>query len=123
MAPRVTLEEAAKIGGCSMADFVRVLTPLGFQFELENAAMPSGEKEEPAPPLPGSILPKEFSETEVDYFDVREIIASGGDPLKNIIQRYKKLDPGKVLCILNSFAPTPGENVRKGRCKISSPSR
>lgn len=39
--------------------------------------------------------------------DVRPVIEGGNDPLSIILQAVKKLEPGKVLKIINSFKPTP----------------
>lgn len=39
--------------------------------------------------------------------DVRPVIEGGNDPLSIILQAVKKLEPGKVLKIVNSFKPTP----------------
>lgn len=39
--------------------------------------------------------------------DVRQTIASGHDPLKEIHARYRQLPLGQTLCIINSFIPYP----------------
>lgn len=100
MASRVTIEEAAKIGGATVSDFIKVLAPLGFQFD-ENSFTQILEKE--TEPNWFKSLKKE----EITIFDVREILAQGNDPLKEIMKRFKDLEVGKVLCIINTFVPTP----------------
>jgi uncharacterized protein (DUF2249 family) len=79
-----------------------VLEPLGFiittidQEETENHT--------------GGNAPVWFSslsESQIDQFDVRQIIDQGDDPLKAIRQRYQQLPIGHALCIINSFVPYP----------------
>lgn len=99
MAPRVTIAEAAQIGGCSIEAIALALEPLGFQYE---GAFTTGN----------TILPKpkwlqEADAISITRFDVRPIIESGNDPLKEIMARFKTVPPGGILCIINSFVPTP----------------
>ncbi len=101
MASRVTVREAAKMGGCQVADFVRALQPFGFQFvyATDDNVDISGETEptwlSQAPP------------SDIHTFDVRPIIEHGTDPLQAIMAEFKKTGPGKILCVVNSFVPTP----------------
>lgn len=103
MAPRVTLAEAAAIGGCSLADIRAALEPLGFQFV--DGSPPDRGVESPAAQRPGWLI--DVAKDRQDLFDVRELIESGDDPLKAIVQRYRALPPGNLLCIINSFIPYP----------------
>lgn len=100
MAPRVTIAEAAKIGKSSMEEFAAVLKPLGFIFETKNTDL---QQEKEAVPTWLDSLPKD----KIDFFDVRQHIEEGNDPLKEIMQRFKKVKSGEALCIINSFIPTP----------------
>lgn len=102
MASRVTVAEAAKMGGCSVAELVQALEPLGYHFAASTAAA--------APSLviadkPGWLTA--IPETAIHFFDVRSIIEGGADPLKAIMQQFKETAGGTVLCIINSFVPTP----------------
>ncbi|WP_304344330.1 DUF2249 domain-containing protein [Chryseobacterium koreense] len=101
MASRVTIAEAAKMGGAKVEDFKRVLTPLGFVFE----GMESSKEETSHEPRPGWLqnAPKE----DIDFYDVRPIIDDGADPLKEILHRFKEVPNGKILCVINNFVPTP----------------
>ena len=40
-------------------------------------------------------------------FDVREMLAGGNDPLKEILQKYRSLKEDGALCIINTFVPLP----------------
>lgn len=103
MASRVTIADAAAIGKCSVSDFKRVLEPLGFTFTETGAAdSPAIGADRQRP----GWLPED-GDGQTEYFDVRDMIESGDDPLKAILQRYGALRPEQVLCIINSFIPYP----------------
>lgn len=102
MASRVSVTEAAKMGGCKVEDFIRVLAPLGYQFvnseSAPTAAFPKNER-------PDWL--KNAPKSDIHEFDVRPIIENGADPLKEIMAKFKQAPPGKILCIINTFVPTP----------------
>src|SRR5690606_22662045 len=100
MASRVTVSEAAKMGGCTVLDFERVLAPLGFKFSDSKVA--DEIKTENAPEWL-----KDISEDKIAVFDVRDILADGKDPLKGILKRFKEIQIGNALCIINTFIPVP----------------
>lgn len=100
MASRVTIAEAAKMGGCSLLDFERVLMPLGFKFIKDVKKEDSVEEGSPD-------WLKDLSTEHIEIFDVREILLGGQDPLKQIMQRFKSVPIGNALCIVNSFVPVP----------------
>ena len=101
MASRVTIGEAAKMGGTTVEEFKRVLLPLGFTFEQET----SSKEEMTSEPKPAWLL--DAKKADIDFYDVRPIIDNGADPLKEILGRFKTTEPGKILCIINNFVPTP----------------
>ena len=101
IAARATIEMASKIGGCNVEDFFKVLIPFGFETEelkMEN-------KEENIKPVPDfvSVIAKD----KIIDFDVRPILASGSDPLKQIMEKTKTVKKGEVLRIINTFEPVP----------------
>jgi len=100
MASRVTIAEAAKMGGCSIEEFRLVLKPLGFEFGEENTAETEVEGEKPD-------WLQQLPAEKIVNFDVRPILAGGSDPLKEIMQRFKQLPEGQALCIINTFVPVP----------------
>lgn len=110
MASRVTLSEAAKMGGCTLEEMTNVLKPLGFVFESEQISS-SEKKEEPQ-------WLRDLPEERIQYFDVREMLAGGTDPLKEIMAQFKKVQEGKALCIIVNFEPVPLVNLLgKGNVK------
>lgn len=100
MASRVTIAEAAKMGGCTIEEFRLVLKPLGFEFGEENTAATEAEEQKPD-------WLQQFPQEKIINFDVRPILAGGSDPLKEIMQQFKQLPEGQALCIINTFVPVP----------------
>lgn len=100
MASRVNISEAAKMADCNVKDIVAALIPLGFSYEITSSA-----KETTIQPKPFWL--RNAKESDIIWYDVRPIIESGTDPLKNILGKFKEVPHGKVLCIINSFIPTP----------------
>lgn len=102
MAGRVTIAEAAKMGGCTVEDFKNALEPLGFNWvTLEK----DGTNESGGEPIPAWFTA--LAPSKVQTLDVRPTISSGKDPLKEIMQRYTALKEGNALCVVNSFVPYP----------------
>jgi uncharacterized protein (DUF2249 family) len=100
MAGRTTLAMAAKLGGCQVDDFFQKLEPLGF--EINRATKPLPDENKGVPDFITSLAKEHVVE-----LDVRPVIASGKDPLTDIIERLKTVEPGYALKIINSFEPTP----------------
>lgn len=104
MAGRTSIAMASKIGGCKPEDFFNVLRPLGFERDntpplpQQNAA----SKNAPKPEYLKNIQPERLVR-----FDVRAMLAEGHDPLKQIQQKIKSLEPEEVLVIINNFEPVP----------------
>lgn len=118
LAARVTISEAAKMGGCGLTDFKRVLEPLGFSLQLEADQQPDTvSKSKNHLHNEGGSLPATSGQTDTapDWLDrkrsvqmdVRQATEDGNDPLKDINTRYKQLAIGQTLCIINSFIPAP----------------
>lgn len=103
LASRVTISEAAKIGGCTLSDFKRVLEPLGFSLSLETDEI----LQSPNRQTVASEKPVWLDKVECTYLDVRQAIQEGNDPLREINEQYRKLPTGKILCIINTFIPSP----------------
>lgn len=100
MTPRITLEGAAKIGSCSVQEIVNALSPLGFEYIPGEAIKMVADKNKPK-------WLQEKNEQQIFLLDVRPVLESGRDPLREIMARYKQLHVGEVLCVQNSFVPTP----------------
>ncbi len=97
LAPRVTIENACKIAGCSVAEFMKVVRTLGFQTNTtEENALNSAETE-------AFVIDK----NKLITLDVRADIKDGRDPLKKILNTVRSLSAGDTLEIINSFDPLP----------------
>jgi len=100
MASRVTIAEAVKMGNSTVEAFEQVLKPLGFEFDHNEK-----EKIEESTAKPQWL--QYLGNDKINNFDVREMLSQGKDPLKEIMKKFKDLEIGNVLCIINSFIPTP----------------
>lgn len=103
LAPRVSIADAARIGKCRPEDFFDKLKAIGFEIESESPI--KGIEETPATRNTG-LLDK-IEKKQFTTFDVRPILQSGSDPFTAIMEKVRGLSAGQVLCILNSFEPTP----------------
>lgn len=99
MASRVSIAEAAKMSGCTVDAIVAALTPLGFEYEKKTIAAETAQIQ------PQWLL--RAKPDDVICYDVRPIIESGTDPLKAILAKFKDVPSGGILCIVNSFVPSP----------------
>lgn len=102
IAARTSIAMASKIGGCSVDDFFMKLKPLGFDIDATAIVI---EKEREIKPIP--VFMENIMADALIELDVRDIIASGKDPLDIIVRKVKTLETGAVLKIINSFEPTP----------------
>lgn len=113
MAPRTDLAMAAKIGGCTVADFLRVLKPFGF--EVDNR-MPDSDTTV-MESKPAFLL--NIAKEAITTLDVRPMLAQGKDPLQLILENIKNLPVGNVLQIINTFEPLPLISLLKKRGFLS----
>lgn len=102
MAGRTSIGLASKLGHCSIESFFTKLEPLGFEIDRSTEFV-IGKKEE----IPVPDFLKNINRENIVKLDVRQVISSGQDPLKLILQEINELRPGNVLNIINSFEPTP----------------
>lgn len=113
LAPRVTIEQAAKIAGVSLNELLQELnqmigatvseqhsTALPQHAPAPSGAMPAGH-----PPSQGR--PAILAHLRPHELDVRPILASGVDPLKTILQHIEQLGADEYLHLINSFEPVP----------------
>ncbi|RYG45629.1 MAG: DUF2249 domain-containing protein [Chitinophagaceae bacterium] len=98
MAPRTSIFMAAKIGGCAVTDFYKVLHPLGFTVDdkVENVSQQTKSGTTAVPPVLAENI-----------FDARPVLSSGGDPLKKIMELAGSIPHGEAFCIVNTFEPVP----------------
>ncbi|MBL7890794.1 MAG: DUF2249 domain-containing protein [Bacteroidia bacterium] len=111
LASRVTISDAAKIGGVSVQRIFEVLTDIGFLVEGEYS-----HQDETPPLISNSTILNEIDMNNIFELDVRKMISSGEDPFNVIINTLKELPSHRTLKLLNSFEPIPLINIltRKG---------
>ena len=102
MAGRTSIAMAAKVGGCTPDAFFKALAPLGF---TEDRTAPNETEIDNQNSLPDFL--KNLKSNQIIAFDVRDLIAEGKDPLRQIQQKVKEIKPGEALKIINSFEPVP----------------
>ncbi|WP_456376391.1 DUF2249 domain-containing protein [Lutibacter sp.] len=106
LAPRVSVEDAAKVGGVSVSTLLKKIAEVGFEIEVtedESINKNANNKK------------NNFSmkKDNLVSLDVRSIIESGNDPFNEIMAIVKKLDDIQTLEIINSFEPIPLINKLK----------
>ena len=109
LAPRVSIADAARVGGvpvCVMIDKLR-----DFGFEVEDACLC---EEDVVLQESMNIKNKRImrKETVVDL-DVRPILSGGVDPFEAIMAKLKTLNDSDTLRIINTFEPIPLLNILK----------
>lgn len=100
LAGRTSIAMASKMAGCKVNDFFLKLKPLGFEIDVNGVPIKEERKE-----LPAFITA--LTKNQIIDFDVREILASGKDPLNPILEKVKSIQTGEALKIINTFEPVP----------------
>tara|TARA_R110000868_G_scaffold144150_1_gene362910 strand:- start:32338 stop:33147 length:810 start_codon:yes stop_codon:yes gene_type:complete len=100
IASRTTIAMASKMAGCQIDDFFSKLKPLGFEIDTDTKPAVEEKKE-----LPAFI--STLTKNQIIDFDVRELLASGNDPLTLILDKVKSVQDGEALKVINTFEPVP----------------
>jgi uncharacterized protein (DUF2249 family) len=109
LASRVTIADAAKIGGCTVNDFFNKLTPLGFSIALDTIPKTNS----PIPDRQRPAFMQNINSSNTITLDVRVDLASGKDPFQRIMETLTSLSKDNFLLIINTFEPVPLINVLK----------
>jgi len=100
LAGRTSIAMASKMAGCSINDFFTKLKPLGF--EIDSDTLPVVEERKKLPAFIATL-----TKNQIIDFDVRELLASGKDPLNLILDKIKSVHAGEALKVINTFEPVP----------------
>lgn len=100
LASRVSIKQAAKIGGSTIEAFYDKLTPLGFEIK----ELKENWKKESEPP---SNYYHDLDGKKIVDLDVRSILKEGKDPFNDIMNALASLENTSALKIINTFEPTP----------------
>jgi uncharacterized protein (DUF2249 family) len=109
LAGRVTVEQAARVAG---VDPDYLLSELNRSAGSTAAVTAEAAETEAAEKAEGSAEEKpeylrNLSPGKIVALDVRPILDSGKDPLKDIFSKVKELNEGEALLIINTFEPVP----------------
>lgn len=102
LAPRVTVQDAARIGKCHPEDILEKLRQIGFELNGVETPVP-----EPASDSSRDLILPAVQAGKVQTLDVRPILEAGTDPFQTIMQELKTVPEGYALEVVNSFEPTP----------------
>lgn len=105
LASRVTIKQAAIIGGVSVNDFYNKLSSLGFTHEMKTVKTIDCEDKEV------TVFINHFEIENVKELDVREILKQNKDPFDMIMNSLEQLPDGYSLNIINTFEPIPLINI------------
>ena len=98
LASRVTISDAARIGGVTVELMLEKLQSIGFETsEQVNIELNKKNKT-------NNI---EMRKETIIELDVRPILAKGIDPFKSIMAELEKMADGNTLMIINTFEPIP----------------
>ncbi len=115
MAPRVSVEQAARIAGLEPDELVARLNRA-----LAGAATLPAQPARPAIALTPTVVPPELLATPPELLvdlDVREDLRAGREPFEKIMQAARALTADQVLRVRAIFEPAPlyGVFAKKGR--------
>jgi len=97
LATRVSVSDAAKMGGVEAGVLLNKLAKLGFEV-IDNTLTLNKNKD---------LERDSFKNKEIILLDARPELEKGIDPFKSIMNAIKDLPEGKALKIINTFEPIP----------------
>ena len=106
LARRVTVEDAARIGGVSVKEFLMTLMKSGIKVKCLEIDEINNSK---------SNKIKQMIKTDIVELDVRPILEGGVDPFKEIMAKLDTLRSDHTLLIVNTFEPIPLLNILKAQ--------
>lgn len=102
LAPRVTIEDAIRIGNSSKEAFEACLKPLGFVWE-EMTSDDSGNAMKTE-----DIHDKlKAGGANIVFINASEILAGGADPFNSIMEKLRQMGPEDILRVDAPFEPAP----------------
>ncbi|MEX0736317.1 MAG: DUF2249 domain-containing protein [Bacteroidota bacterium] len=116
LAPRVTVEQAAAIGGVRLDALLASLNEAaGFHGPNGNGSNTPGEELTGMGETEGTNATAAKPDLDEVVLDVRPIIQGGSDPLKTIMKAVRGLGENQSLHLVNSFEPVPLYSVLGGK--------
>ena len=109
LAPRVTIADAARIGGVPVCVMIDKLREIGFVTDDECGCEAVSPKDKYRLNKNEIKMRKE----KIVEMDVRPILEGGTDPFDAIMSKLKTMDERETLKIINTFEPIPLLNILK----------
>lgn len=109
LASRVSIAEAARIGGVLVCVMIDKLKEIGFETVDECGC----ETVSPADKYRLNNKTKNMKKERILELDVRPILDDGVDPFEAIMAKLKTMDDSETLLIINTFEPIPLLNLLK----------
>ncbi len=109
LAPRVSIADAARIGGVPVCVMIDKLKEIGFETDDDCGCETAAPKEKYSINKKDSDMKKET----IVELDVRPVLEGGVDPFEIIMAKLKSMDEGHTLKIINTFEPIPLLNILK----------
>jgi len=109
LASRVSIAEAARIGGVPVCVMIDKLLEIGFETVDECGC----ESVSPADKYRLNNKTNSMRKERVIEMDVRPILEGGVDPFEAIMAKLKTMDDNETLLIINTFEPIPLLNLLK----------
>jgi len=119
LAARVSIADAARIGGCQVEHIYEKLAPPGFMADVPSST--ASPKTTAAATVPWPYFLQALPPGKLVTQDVHQKIASGNDPFRLIMDAVKDMSPDKALLLVNTFEPTPLLAIlqKKGFCHFT----
>jgi len=109
LAPRVSIADAAKIGGVPVCVLIDNLIKIGFEVDDDCACGEVENENKNKTTTEKKVMKKE----NIIEMDVRPVLERGDDPFEAIMARLKTMKTGYTLKIINTFEPIPLLNILK----------
>ena len=109
LAPRVSIADAARIGGVPVCVMIDKLKEVGFKTDDDCGCETASPKDKYRLNKNDSPMRKET----IVELDVRPILEGGTDPFDAIMAKLKTMDESHTLLIINTFEPIPLLNILK----------
>ncbi len=111
LAPRITVADAAKVGGVTVLEFLEKLEKAGFEIEKPRKEEQPHKETEKINQVSKRI--SKMDKEKLTTLDVRPILAGGTDPFQAIMTSLKEIPSDGTLLVINSFEPIPLLNKLK----------
>jgi len=109
LAARVSIADAARIGGVPVCVLIDNLKKIGFEINDDCACGGVNDENKNKTTTEKKVMKKE----NIIEMDVRPVLEGGDDPFEAIMAQLKTMKPGHTLKIINTFEPIPLLNILK----------